>query len=372
MPRSIILEASFSSLALLKTVFSCFGTISLTNSENYRHRCYYSLTMKTTAVFIRFFYIFVYDTFKIRVAESAACLTVLKMIEAILQQFSEFVLNRGEQLFWTLFTVIVIVISKLVLNRLWSRGVNKLTVPKHIANILRAISNVAAIVVFFVISTTIWSVEGSWLVGGLGISAGTIIGFASSDTIGNTIAGFIILFSRPFTVGHRIRIGDHLGDVQKISLVYTTLMTPNLEEINIPNRRLLDAEIVNFGRLRSIRIALTCTVDYSVDIDSFKIVLVEAASSINGVASIPAPYVWVSNLGNYAAQLTLYVHTYSSAQIPQVKADLREAIWRAYKLEGVTLTTPTLIQSLPITDSDLHPSDEDDWKQRLNEKTIMI
>jgi small-conductance mechanosensitive channel len=250
--------------------------------------------------------------------------------------------------------------------------VNKRTFPNHIANILRAISNVAAIVIFFVISTTIWSVEGSWLVGGLGISAGTIIGFASSDTIGNTIAGFIILFSRPFTVGHRIRIGGHLGDVQKISLVYTTLVTPNLEEINIPNRRVLNAEIVNFGRLRSIRIALTCTVDYSVDIDSFKLVLTEAASSVNGVASIPAPYVWVSNLGNYAAQLTLYVHTYRSAQIPQVEADLREAIWRAYKIEGITLTTPTLIQSLPTTTHDPREPDEQDWKQWHNEKNVTI
>jgi small-conductance mechanosensitive channel len=294
------------------------------------------------------------------------------MIEALLQRFSGFVVDHGEQFFWTVCTIIVIVISKLVLNRLWSRGVHKLTIPKHIANILRAVSNVVGIVVFFVISTTIWKVEGSWLVGGLGISAGTIIGFASSDTIGNTIAGFIILFSRPFTVGHRIRIGDHLGDVQKISLVYTTLMTPSLEEINIPNRRVLNAEIVNFGRLRSIRIALTCTVDYSVDIDSFKLVLIEAASSVNGVATIPAPYVWVSNLGNYAAQLTLYVHTYRSAQIPQVQADLREAIWRAYKIEGVTLTTPTLIQSLPTTTSDPREPDEQDWTQRFNEKTIMI
>ncbi|UCH38207.1 MAG: mechanosensitive ion channel [Candidatus Bathyarchaeota archaeon] len=294
------------------------------------------------------------------------------MIEAILQRFTGFVMDHGAQFLWTICTVVVIVISKLVLNRLWSRGVNKLTLPKHIVNILRAISNVAAIVIFFVISTTIWSVEGSWLVGGLGISAGTIIGFASSDTIGNAIAGFIILFSRPFTVGHRIRMGDHLGEVQKISLVYTTLTTPNLEEINIPNRRVLNAEIVNFGRLRSIRIALTCTIDYSVDVDSFKLVLVEAASSVQGVAAVPAPYVWVSNLGNYAAQLTLYVHTYRSAQIPQVEADLREAIWRAYKMEGVTLTTPTLVQSLPASTSDSRKPDEQDWKHWPNEKTIII
>jgi small-conductance mechanosensitive channel len=160
--------------------------------------------------------------------------------------------------------------------------------------------------------------------------------------------------------------------VQKISLVYTTLTTPNLEEINIPNRRVLNAEIVNFGRLRSIRIALTCTVDYSVDIDSFKLVLVEAATSVHGVAAVPAPYVWVSNLGNYAAQLTLFVHTYRSTQIPQVEADLREAIWRAYKMEGVTLTTPTLIQSLPASTSDSRKLDEQDWKQWPNEKTITI
>ncbi|MCK5626121.1 mechanosensitive ion channel, partial [Candidatus Bathyarchaeota archaeon] len=143
-----------------------------------------------------------------------------------------FLRDKGDEVFLTLFFAVVIIITKIGLDQFWSRRIRE-RIPGQLANILSIFSTIFAITVFIVLSTTIWRVEGSWLLGVLGLSAGTIIGFASSDTIGNAIAGFIILFSRPFVIEDRIKIGEYTGDVEKITLIFTSLITPNLEEINI-------------------------------------------------------------------------------------------------------------------------------------------
>jgi small-conductance mechanosensitive channel len=40
------------------------------------------------------------------------------------------------------------------------------------------------------------------------VAGGTIIGFASMNTIGNIIAGLIVMVNRPFKVGDRIMFGN--------------------------------------------------------------------------------------------------------------------------------------------------------------------
>jgi len=256
-----------------------------------------------------------------------------------------------------------------VLDRLWSRRIRE-KIPSQIANILSILSTISAVTVFLVLSTTIWRVESSWLLGFLGLSAGTIIGFASSDTIGNAIAGFIILFSRPFVIEDRIRIGEYIGDVEKITLIFTTLITTNLEEVNIPNRQILNSEIVNYGTTGPVRISVSCAVDYARDIEEFKKHLLDVSTTVAGVARVPKSFVRVTDLGKYAAELSLFVFTFNPSGIPQLKADLKERIWKMYKDKGFSLTTPSLIKSVPVSISEVNHIQEDKVKKLTDERQI--
>ena len=260
--------------------------------------------------------------------------------------FSTFILNNVVQLSWTAIAVLFIMMGKAVFSRFCSRAIKRRVIPDHLSDILSVLANISAVIILFLAGMSIWRVDGGWLVGGLGLSAGTIIGFASSDTIGNTVASLIILFSRPFVVGNRIRINGYQGDVKKITLIYTTLVTPNLEEINIPNRKILNAEVVNYGKNKPIRISISSTVDFGVDLDWFKQRLLDVSLGLKGVALKPKPYVRVTKLGNFAAECTLYVFTLKPQEIPQLEADLKEAVWRMYRVEGISLRTPTLVQSV--------------------------
>jgi small conductance mechanosensitive channel len=73
-----------------------------------------------------------------------------------------------------------------------------------------------------------------------GAVAAAILGLAAQQTLGNLVAGLVILSARPFRLGDRIRLrGGDMGDeiegiVSSLGLLYTTL-TPTRESIGIPH-----------------------------------------------------------------------------------------------------------------------------------------
>jgi small-conductance mechanosensitive channel len=54
--------------------------------------------------------------------------------------------------------------------------------------------------------------------------SGLVIGFASSNLIGNVIAGLYLAITRPFRIGDRIMVFGQNGTVKDISLLYTRLI----------------------------------------------------------------------------------------------------------------------------------------------------
>jgi small conductance mechanosensitive channel len=72
-----------------------------------------------------------------------------------------------------------------------------------------------------------------------GAVAAAILGLAAQQTLGNLVAGLVILSARPFRLGDRIRLrGGNMGDeiegiVSSLGLLYTTL-TPTRETLGTP------------------------------------------------------------------------------------------------------------------------------------------
>jgi len=108
-----------------------------------------------------------------------------------------------------------------------------------------------------------------------GINAGTlalggaftavIFGLAAQQTLGNLIAGTVLLSARPFRVGERVRLqggplaGQVEGTVSSLGLLYTTfakgddlIMVPNSVVLNVAVTPLREPEAVNLrARLRA-------------------------------------------------------------------------------------------------------------------------
>jgi len=77
-----------------------------------------------------------------------------------------------------------------------------------------------------------------------------IFGLAAQQTLGNLIAGMVLLTARPFRVGERVRFqagalgGAPEGIVSSLGLLYTTLKIGTEDEMRIPNNAVLAAAIV--------------------------------------------------------------------------------------------------------------------------------
>jgi small-conductance mechanosensitive channel len=82
-----------------------------------------------------------------------------------------------------------------------------------------------------------------------GAFTAVVVGLAAQQTLGNLFAGLVLLSTRPFRVGERVRLqagglaGQIEGDVQSLGLLYVTLARGR-DPILVPNSVVLTAAIV--------------------------------------------------------------------------------------------------------------------------------
>ena len=97
-----------------------------------------------------------------------------------------------------------------------------------------------------------------------GAFTAVIVGLAAQQTLGNVIAGMVLLSARPFRVGERVRFqagavgGQVEGIVSSLGLLYTTL-TAGADQIMIPNNVVLAAAVVPLREPDSVDVKVRLT-----------------------------------------------------------------------------------------------------------------
>jgi small-conductance mechanosensitive channel len=175
---------------------------------------------------------------------------------------------------------------------------------------------------------------------------GTVIGFSAINTIGNALAGLIVMSSRPFVVGDRIFFNNQFADVVAIDLIYTKMVTLDNVLVSIPNQELLKAEIDNYGKKRVVRRHCTITPGFEYNSEDVEKVLLEAAGKVQGVLQEPTPYVWVTKFQNYAVEYTLYVFINNIGRLPEIDADLYKKVLATCKEHEIDISTPLLLKQV--------------------------
>lgn len=190
------------------------------------------------------------------------------------------------------------------------------------------------------------------ITGFISVVGGTIIGFAAINTLGNAIAGFIIMISRPFRVGDRIFFKGRFSDVISINLIYTKIRTLDLVYVSVPNQELLKTELDNYGKKNIIRQSIEVTAGYDVDRKHVRNTLLNAVDKIPLVLKAPLPYVSITDYQNYAMQYTLYYFIREVKRMPWIEADVRNSIVDAFIENGIDLTTPLLSKRFILSESE--------------------
>jgi small-conductance mechanosensitive channel len=253
--------------------------------------------------------------------------------------------NAGNIIYSALATIVLF-----VFYRFSKRQIDKLEkqslLDKTVSFILKRVfqwGSFLALVAFIVAQ---FGIKIDLIAGLLVLAGGTVIGFAAMNTLGNAIAGLIIMTSRPFKIGDRVFFDGNFADVEEIDLIYTKMVTPDNVIISVPNQKLLQTEIENYGRENTVRRRFSITVDYKEDPKKVRQVLLEATRAVAGVLSSPEPYVWMTDFQNFAMEYTLFIYINNPHKIQMIDASMREAIFESFLQHGIDISTPTIIRSV--------------------------
>jgi small conductance mechanosensitive channel len=173
------------------------------------------------------------------------------------------------------------------------------------------------------------------LIGG----ASFILAFAFQDTLGNLASGLMIMINRPFDEGDYVDIGGVGGTVKAVSIVATTVVTPDNQVIVMPNKNVWGNVIKNVTASATRRVDLTFGIGYEDSIPKAIEVISGIVRAHPAVMADPEPVIRVNELAGSSVNIICR---------PWVKAsdywavywDLTQQVKEAFDREGISIPFP--------------------------------
>jgi small-conductance mechanosensitive channel len=171
---------------------------------------------------------------------------------------------------------------------------------------------------------------------------GVGVGFGLQNITNNFVSGIIILFERPIKVGDRIEVGNVMGDVTKISMRSTTVLTNDNIAIIVPNSEFISSTVINWSHTdRNVRFNIPVGVAYKEDPEIVKKILMEVAEKNEGVLKNPSPDVLFTEYGDSSINFTLRVWTNTYITQPHVlKSQIYYSAFEKFKEHGIEIPFP--------------------------------
>jgi len=184
------------------------------------------------------------------------------------------------------------------------------------------------------IDLTVLSVFGGALGVGLGLGLQRIAS--------NYLSGFIILLDRSIRIGDMVTVDKYSGSVTQINTRYTVLKALDGTEAIVPNETLVNTPVQNLSyTTRENRLAIQVTVAYDSDLDKVMSIMLTAAGSHPRVLPGHPPTVLLTRFGADGLELEMgfWIQDPEAGSL-NVRSDLNLAIWREFKLHGISVPFP--------------------------------
>lgn len=141
-------------------------------------------------------------------------------------------------------------------------------------------------------------------------------------------------------------IADVIADVIGIGLIYTKLITFDNTVITIPNQKLLQIKIRNYGKKQLVRRKCTVTIGFESEYTYVEKALLEAVIQVEKVLKTPKSYVQVIDFQNFAVEYTLFYYINDVKNLNKIDAEVKKKVLKKCKEYDIDLRTPSLIQQV--------------------------
>jgi small conductance mechanosensitive channel len=169
--------------------------------------------------------------------------------------------------------------------------------------------------------------------------ASVIVGLALQDTLGNFANGLMIMVNRPFDEGDYVDIGGTTGTVKSVSIVATTVTTPDNNGIVIPNKQVWGNVITNFTANETRRVDLVFSIGYDDDIPNAFRVLKDAVAAHPLTLEHPPPTIAVVSLAESSVDI-LCGPWVESGDYLTVYRELTADVKARFDAAGITIPYP--------------------------------
>jgi small-conductance mechanosensitive channel len=236
-------------------------------------------------------------------------------------------------------------------------------ITEHQEEVMLRVGQVTLFVTIGASILTLWGVNLSGLLVGAGF-LGIVVGFAARQTLGSMIAGFVLMFSRPFTIGDWVEIGEDEGVVTDITMFNTRLENFDGEFLVLPNDMVTNRTVTNRSQKGLYRIRQDVGIDYEADPEEAMDVAIDAMQDVDEVVDAPAPQVIPKDFGDSSIVLEMRYwidHPTPPRKWKAISAVVRE-VKAAFEEAGITIPFPqrTLSDRPEAADEGLVRSDQVD------------
>lgn len=186
---------------------------------------------------------------------------------------------------------------------------------------------------------SLWHIDMTAWLASAGI-VGIAVGFAAKDTLANLFSGVFILADAPYKIGDFIVLdGVERGEVTKIGLRSTRLLTRDDVEVTVPNSMMGNSKIINEsgGPHEKFRIRVKVGVAYGSDIDIVREILTEVAIQEPGVCDDPEPRVRLRLFGTSSLDFELLCWISQPVLRGRILDRLNCAVYKRFIEEGVEI-----------------------------------
>lgn len=226
---------------------------------------------------------------------------------------------------WLMWKVIRVMVRKVLAKSTLDDAVHIL--------IIRVVSIVWWILILLVIISKLDFINMAPILTVLG-TGGAVAAIAMKDGLSNVAGGFTMLFSKPFTAGDEIEIGDTAGIVDHIDLLTTQLHTYDNKVVIIPNGTVTTSVIINTTKRDIRRVNVEFSIADERQSERAKDIIYQAVKGGKLFLKDPSPKVLFKRDDAYTAVLNAGAWCRTEDRFAAVEY-LREEVKKAFEAENI-------------------------------------
>lgn len=183
---------------------------------------------------------------------------------------------------------------------------------------------------------------------GISVFLGVLVSLGAAGAFSNIVAGIVLTYMRPFSVGDRVKIAETTGDITEKTLLVTRIRTNKNVDVTIPNSLVLSSHIINFSSSATnpppLILHTTVTIGYDVPWRKVHELLLSAAKRTTYILHTPEPFVLQTSLNDFYVTYEINGYTKHPNRMASIYAELHQHIQDLFNEAGVEIMSPHYMQ----------------------------